>query len=316
MSIVRFAGACGLLIFCGAHGFALKAQYTFQPVEYGGDPKKIGTVLTGINNKGTVAGYITFDQGHKQCWEGILGYPGGQFSAPINEPEALPCSTFGTGLNDSGEVVGYYYDAGDVNIHGFLDIGGSFTTVDVLSGPSTVIRAINDAGDYAGISGYYPSGPGSFHGFTSINGVVTQVDVPGWISTEIQSIDGAGAVAGCGVYQSVPRAFIHEPGGAFFGFTIAHAAEICATGIRSELGLVAGFFNDGKRLLGFVLDYRGSGSQPDPLTGVVKVTPILYPGSSQTQVWGMNTLGQLSGWAYLDGKNIGFIATPTAAPTN
>ena len=40
--------------------------------------------------------------------------------------------TFASGINNAGQVVGYYEDAsGDIDAHGFLESGGSFTTINV-----------------------------------------------------------------------------------------------------------------------------------------------------------------------------------------
>src|SRR5262245_16614819 len=46
---------------------------------------------------------------------------------PIDVPGAT--STVAQGINDSGQIVGQFFDA--LGSHGFLDSGGSFTTIDV-----------------------------------------------------------------------------------------------------------------------------------------------------------------------------------------
>ena len=51
--------------------------------------------------------------------------------------------TEGFGINDSGQIVGDFFDA--TGSHGFLDTGGSFTTIDV-PGSVTQTRGINDSG--------------------------------------------------------------------------------------------------------------------------------------------------------------------------
>ena len=310
MSIIRSIGACGLLTLLS--GAALNAQqYTFQSFEVPTQGKST-TFTAGMNSRGEVAGYFQYSDHDLPYYRGFRRYSDGKFEEPIAVPGADLGDTWAKSVNDSHEIGGYYAGA-DGQYHGFLDNAGVFTTFDAEGGPSTFIQTVDDAGDFAGFFGDFPLAQN--HGFISKGGIVTQIDVPGTPdSTEIWGMDGTGAVAGCA--NGFGQPFFRTADGKFVQFAIAHENFGCATGIRSELGLVAGFFNDGKRLLGFVLDYRSPGSQPDPLTGAVKVTPILYPGSSQTQVWGMNALGQLSGLAYLDGKYIGFIATPTAAPTN
>ena len=45
---------------------------------------------------------------------------------PIDVPGAYATHAFG--INDSNNIVGYYYDA--TGYHGFLDVGGNFTPID------------------------------------------------------------------------------------------------------------------------------------------------------------------------------------------
>src|SRR5262249_47290328 len=73
--------------------------------------------------------------------------------------------TVGSGINDSGQIVGQYMVDG---IHGFLDSGGSFTTIDFPGAPFIVSSGINDSGQIVGqyivvdgIHGFLDSG-GSF----------------------------------------------------------------------------------------------------------------------------------------------------------
>jgi probable HAF family extracellular repeat protein len=47
---------------------------------------------------------------------------------PINFPLATSTSAFG--INDTGEIAGFYSDAAG-NTHGFIFAGGSFNIVDV-----------------------------------------------------------------------------------------------------------------------------------------------------------------------------------------
>jgi len=64
----------------------------------------------------------------------------------IDVPGAVPGSTRGGGINNSGQIVGSF--VAGATTHGFLDTGGSFTTIDVpgASGAGTVASGINDAG--------------------------------------------------------------------------------------------------------------------------------------------------------------------------
>jgi probable HAF family extracellular repeat protein len=53
----------------------------------------------------------------------------------------VPGASNGTqvyGINDSGQIVGYYQDSSGV--HGFLDTGGSFTTINVPGYPLLLLK--------------------------------------------------------------------------------------------------------------------------------------------------------------------------------
>jgi probable HAF family extracellular repeat protein len=80
-----------------------------------------------------------------------------------------------TGINGSGEIVGYYYDA-MLNAHGFLYAGGKFTTIDFPGARNTYPYGINNAGE---IVGYYEDGTRYDHGFLYAGGNFTTFDVPG-----------------------------------------------------------------------------------------------------------------------------------------
>jgi probable HAF family extracellular repeat protein len=63
------------------------------------------------------------------------------------------------GINDAGQVVGYYNDASGG--HGFLLSGGSFSTINVPNSYGAQARGINNAGQ---IVGFYRDDNGE-HGF-------------------------------------------------------------------------------------------------------------------------------------------------------
>ncbi len=65
--------------------------------------------------------------------------------------------TYANGINDSGQIVGSYVDVAG-RFHGFLDSGGSFTTIDVPgSTKGTIAAGINNAGQIVGFSVPEPS---------------------------------------------------------------------------------------------------------------------------------------------------------------
>jgi Hint domain len=125
-------------------------------------PADGGTVVEAINNGGEnigpykVAG-IYYDSGSNNP-HGFIYDSGTQQYTTIDDPNAV-YGTFVTGINDSGEVAGNYYDASG-NPHGFVYDPGTqqYTTIeDPNAAYGTFISAINDDGWVAGTyrdSGY------------------------------------------------------------------------------------------------------------------------------------------------------------------
>ena len=65
------------------------------------------------------------------------------------------------GVNDLGEIVGFYTDADGIQ-HGYIDNGGLFTSFDPPGSASTTINGLNDKGD---IVGFYTTPNDSVVGF-------------------------------------------------------------------------------------------------------------------------------------------------------
>ncbi len=78
------------------------------------------------------------------------------------------------GVNNSGEVVGYYVDP-TYHYHGFLFSGGNYKTLnEPKANNDTVAEGINNAGK---VVGYYFDGS-EFHGFLDVNGTFATLDDP------------------------------------------------------------------------------------------------------------------------------------------
>jgi probable HAF family extracellular repeat protein len=153
-----------------------------------------------------------------------------------------PSATAGTsayGINDSGQIVGYYvqqitttpnpkipipvtttYD------HGFLYSGGTYANIDYPgAGPlpssgatgGTFAQGINTSGQ---IVGYYnnwsPSPSPVFHGFLYSGGAYTAFDVPdagSGGSTVAQGINASGQIVGFYTNNSGTHGFLYDPAG-------------------------------------------------------------------------------------------------------
>jgi uncharacterized membrane protein len=84
----------------------------------------------------------------------------------VNDPNGF--ATAARGINTGGKVVGYFFDA--AGIHGFLDTGGAFTTIDDPNATpgNTFAFGINSGGQVVG-QFVDATGPHGWSAFTTIN---------------------------------------------------------------------------------------------------------------------------------------------------
>jgi probable HAF family extracellular repeat protein len=112
--------------------------------------------------------------------------------ATLDVPGASYASTIPTGINSSGQIVGYFQDAAG-NDHGFLFDQGSYTTLDVPGGTGTWAIGINDSGQ---IVGSYRDAANNDRGFLLDQGSYTILYVPGSYGTYAHGINAAGQIVG------------------------------------------------------------------------------------------------------------------------
>jgi hypothetical protein len=186
----------------GIHGFTLTSGAVLTTID---DPNAVhGTEVTGINNRGDVVGFYydsaftahgfslingtystidysgagtgpgagTFTQGINDADKivgGVIGgtsggigftYDGTNFTS-FTVPGST--STFGAGINDAGALVGHFRDS--AGLHGFVDMGGNFTTLDAPGAAlGTQAAGINSAGT---VVGFYDDINAGAHGFVA-----------------------------------------------------------------------------------------------------------------------------------------------------
>ena len=101
-----------------------------------------------------------------------------------------------SGINDNGDIVGYYKDG---NCHGFLYDGSTYTTIDdPNANGNTKASGINNNRD---IVGYFTDSNYSSHGFLYHNGTYTTLDDPNasegfYYGTEATGINDSGDIVG------------------------------------------------------------------------------------------------------------------------
>src|SRR5262249_42885439 len=112
-------------------------------------PGAVDTQPLKINSSGDIVG--SWDMNDGAAGHGFVLTKEGAFIT-IDVPNAPPESTSAFGINDRGQIVGGYNDAiGD--LHCFLLVAGTFTTVDFPRAPFTQCAGINNKGSIVG--GYF-----------------------------------------------------------------------------------------------------------------------------------------------------------------
>ena len=113
------------------------------------------------------------------------------FSADINDPNAV--STVAAAINNPEEIAGFFTDSSDV-IHGFIDNGGVFTTVDPTGSTETELLGLNDKG----IADGFAVIGGVQHGliYDSLTKMFTILDPAGSTATTFNGINDAGDLVG------------------------------------------------------------------------------------------------------------------------
>jgi Repeat of unknown function (DUF5648) len=154
-----------------------------------GGPAGLGgsSIVDGINDLGQTVGYYTFfivgppiapsnydiDRGYVHV--------GSTYTDVVAPPVLAPgttiapfSGTFAKGINNLGQIAGYYNNSPIEASHGFLDTNGQFATIDYPGATDTQVDGINNRGDLVGT---YSNGSGS-HGFYYTGGNYTSIDGP------------------------------------------------------------------------------------------------------------------------------------------
>jgi probable HAF family extracellular repeat protein len=257
--------------------------------------------------------------------------------AQIDYPGAT--TTFCTGINLAGDVVGAYYASGVE--HGFLLSGGIFTTLDYPAATATFPEGINNSGQ---IVGQYLS--------TSVNGgflydeqiqTYTNIYRSGSTQTYASAINDAGTIVGV-VLSNQNIAVGFELTGNTYRKILPNGFTNSGLGGINNLGVVLGVaYSQGTRTVPFEVNQQGQyqrikipARQPSPvglndnnaIVGYYRPTPqaavgfiyqnnvlqsLTFPGGAQTVAYGINNAGVVSGY-FNDASNVehGFTWTPPA----
>jgi hypothetical protein len=198
------------------------------------DPGFAFTQLLGISSNGTTAaGYWSSDATGLtgQLAGFVTGGPG--FTSPtftgINGLLPTNDNSQATGVNDSGEVVGFYQEGPNSSptFTGFTDIGGVISKILFPGATSTQALGVNDLGE---IVGDYTLANGNVFGFLDNGGVFTTLDPFGSTAVTANGINDAGKIVG----------FYLAANGSMIGFATAPEPSTWAMMLIGFAGL--GFF--------------------------------------------------------------------------
>jgi probable HAF family extracellular repeat protein len=243
--------------------------------------------------------------------------------ATFNAPGASGFGTSAFGINDLGQIVGLLWDAGN-KTHGFVNTGGSFTTIDVPGASSTAAYGINDSGQ---VVGWFRNELGD-HGFVNTDGSFTIINAPGANNTYIYGINDSGHIVGSFVDAQGSHGFVNT-GGSFTIINVPDANNTYIYGINDS-GHIVGSFVDAQGSHGFLNTGGSFTTLPGVATGINNTgqivgslglysdgsfSSIAVPAFCCTSARGINDKGQVVGWVGPPAApEMAFVATPIPEP--
>ncbi|MGA2257347.1 MAG: DUF3466 family protein [Thermoguttaceae bacterium] len=201
----------------------------------------------GINNKGQVTGWSeTYGPNGENTAAHAFLYSGGvmQDLGTLGGQ-----SSFATGINDDGNVVGGAYTSGNATFQAFLYSNGVMQDLGTLGGPDSNSQGINNRGQVVGyadtsISDIY----GNFvsHAFLYSGGSMLDLNslIPsnsGWTLVEATDINDNGQICGYGINSSGQTdAFLLTP-------TVPEPSALIVWSLIGSLGIALGWRRKRKR---------------------------------------------------------------------
>jgi hypothetical protein len=144
----------------------------------------------GINDDGVAVGNAFTSSGSSVAW---IWDPTAHSYSFFTVPGAAEYTTSPSGLNDKGQIAGYFADASGV-YHGFLKEYGTYTIIDAPGAPYTFIDGINNNG---AIQGQIYDAAFYAEGFVATSGgLFTIVNYPSAANAALVGINDRGDVSG------------------------------------------------------------------------------------------------------------------------
>jgi hypothetical protein len=203
-------------------------------------PHETFTKTLGINNANTLAGYHgSGDPAHPN--QGFVLVPPSNFVTE-NFPGATQTQV--VGINNAADSAGSYVDQSGIT-HGFLDIKGIFSSVDL---PGTTFNQLLGLNDADAAAGYWQDDSGAQFPYTYHAGMFTLLDssLPTHTSAQATGINNSGAVSGS-----------YVDGAGTHGFLLSGATLTTLDYPGSTLTQARGLNNVGQ-VVGFYVDRTGA----------------------------------------------------------
>jgi probable HAF family extracellular repeat protein len=273
-----------------------------------------GTFAIGINDRGEISGNYgdaaDLTHGFVLARGHFTTFDDPNAGTVADPAEGVFPGTDATQINNRGQVVGFYIDAGNVE-HSFLLSGGQFTTIDPPGaanqpGPSFTTNldqaaAINTSGQIVG--GYTDAG-GVTHGYLLSHGHYTTLDDPDGVFTFATGINDSGQIVG----------FYFDAAGVEHGFLLNHGQYTTlddpVAGTGGGQGTLAYMINNSGQVVGWYAD--ADGATHGFVLSQGHYTTLDEPdGTGATYAEGISDNGDVTGF-YFDSSGLahGFLAKP------
>ena len=250
-----------------------------------------GTAIPyGVNASEAVVGFGTATSG------GTVGflYSGGKYTT-LDFPKK---NTFtrASGINDSNEIVGDWYEASANTYHGYTYVNGTYQQYDVGGKVSTSIFGVNSAGHLTGAEGHQ-GGSGFVKGFIYLgSGEPTEFFASGKDNTYAYAINSSDEVVGEYLDSSnVAHGFYRSAAGEITAIEYPGATQTVAYGINDAGEITGTYINASNLPYGFTY-IKGK-----------------YASTDFAATRGINSKGAYVGFYWgVDGVASGYLASPQA----
>jgi hypothetical protein len=168
-------------------------------------------------------------------------------------------ATLAMGINDAGDIVGYFTDEPGTGrgFSGYIRFaGGTFSPPIVYPGAyQTVLTGINNNGTTVGY--YSTESPVATHSFFLNGDTYTIYDYPGAYDTRVVGINDAGDIVGTYILTDNSQGSFAVVGGVLQAITVPDSTYVSSSDINNR-GDIVGWYNTPDASLGFRLESNGT----------------------------------------------------------